>query len=91
MVTDDNGAVHQHVYMSLWSALGTHIKGNLNANFCPAQAYYFETAIEVVPPALQAMAAIAVTFALTFAGHHYVSGWSVVLALILGVLALFWS
>src|SRR5450755_3706429 len=49
---------------------------------------YFEAAIEVAPPALQAIAAVAITFALTFAGHHFVPDWSVALTLVVGVITL---
>lgn len=38
---------------------------------------YFKAAIEVVPPTLQAIAALAISFALTFAGHRFVPDWSV--------------
>jgi hypothetical protein len=49
---------------------------------------YFNAAIEVAPPALQAIAAVAVTFALTFAGHHFVPDWSVALTLAVGLITL---
>jgi hypothetical protein len=49
---------------------------------------YFEAAVEVAPPALQAIAAVAVTFALTFAGHYFVPDWSVALTLTVGVITL---
>jgi hypothetical protein len=49
---------------------------------------YFEAAIEVAPPALQALSAVAITFALTFAGHRFVPDWSVAFSLILGVATL---
>jgi hypothetical protein len=49
---------------------------------------YFEAAIEVAPPALQAIAAAAITFALTFAGHRFVPDWSVGVTLALGVITL---
>jgi len=49
---------------------------------------YFEAAIEVAPPALQAIAAVAITFALTFAGHHFVPDWAAAVALALGVVLL---
>lgn len=49
---------------------------------------YLEAAIEVAPPALQAIAAVAITFALTFAGHHFVPDWVVAVALVLGVAVL---
>jgi hypothetical protein len=49
---------------------------------------YFEAAIEVAPPALQAIAAVAITFALTFAGHHFVPDWSVALTLVVGAITL---
>ena len=49
---------------------------------------YFDAAIEVAPPALQAIAAVAITFALTFVGHHFVPDWSVALTLVVGVITL---
>lgn len=52
---------------------------------------YFGAAIEVAPPALQVIAAVTITFALTFAGHRLVPDWSVALTLILGVIILITS
>jgi hypothetical protein len=52
---------------------------------------YFATAVEVVPPVVQALAAIAAAVALTFAGHHFVPAWSIILLLILSAMALFSS
>ena len=49
---------------------------------------YFGAAVEVAPPALQAIAAVAITFALTFAGRHFVPNWSVALTLAVGVITL---
>ena len=49
---------------------------------------YFEAAIEVAPPALQAIAAVAITFALTFAGRRFVPDWIIGLTLSLGVMTL---
>ena len=49
---------------------------------------YFEAAVEVAPPALQAIAAVAITFALTFAGHYFVPDWSIALTLAVGVITL---
>lgn len=49
---------------------------------------YFDAAIEVAPPALQAVAAVAITFALTFAGRHFVPDWSVALTLVVGIITL---
>lgn len=45
---------------------------------------FFGAAIEVIPPTLQAIAAVAITFALTYAGHRYVPGWAYILTLVLG-------
>jgi hypothetical protein len=42
----------------------------------------------VAPPALQAIAAAAIAFALTFAGHRFVPDWAVALTLALGVITL---
>jgi hypothetical protein len=52
---------------------------------------YFAAAVEVAPPLLQALAAIAATVGLTFIGHHYVPVWSIVVILSLSALALFAS
>jgi|SRR5450755_2656782 hypothetical protein len=49
---------------------------------------YFEASIEVWPPALQAIAAVAITFALTFAGRRFVPDWIFVLTLVLGITTL---
>jgi hypothetical protein len=49
---------------------------------------FFGAAIEVIPPALQAIAAGAITFALTYAGHRYVPGWASILTLVLGGIVL---
>jgi hypothetical protein len=49
---------------------------------------YFATAVEIMPPTLQGAAAFAATVALTFLGHRFVPGWSVVLTLVLGALTL---
>jgi hypothetical protein len=49
---------------------------------------YFEAAIEVAPPALQAIAAVAITFALTYAGRRFGPDWVVGLTLVLGIITL---
>lgn len=49
---------------------------------------YFEAAIEVMPPTLQAVAAVAITFALTFAGRRFVSDWIVGFTVALGIVTL---
>lgn len=49
---------------------------------------YFEAAIEVMPPLLQAIAAVAITFALTFAGRRFVSDWIIGCTLALGIITL---
>jgi hypothetical protein len=52
------------------------------------EADYFKAAIEVAPPALQAIAAAAISFALTFVGHRFVPDWAVACTLALGVITL---
>ncbi len=49
---------------------------------------YFETSVEVAPPSLQALAALAAAVALAFAGHHFVPVWSVIVVLILSTFLL---
>src|SRR5260370_15205505 len=49
---------------------------------------YFKAANEVDPAATQALAAAAISFALTFAGHRFVSDWGVAFTLALGVITL---
>jgi len=49
---------------------------------------YFATAVEAVPPLLQALAAIAASVAFAFANHRFVALWSVIIVAALSVLVL---
>ena len=52
------------------------------------QRDYFATAVEAVPPLLQALAAIAASVAFAFANHRFVPLWSVIIVAALSFLAL---
>jgi hypothetical protein len=49
---------------------------------------YFTTAVEAIPPLLQALAAVAASVALAFANHRFVPLWSVIIIVVLSVLVL---